>query len=47
MDIGLLCSSPTCIMLGVINRSYSFGLLVLLATDGPHELVARCSQNPN
>jgi len=47
MDIGLLYSSPTWIMPGVINRSYSFGLLVLLATDGPHELVASCSQNQN
>lgn len=35
MDIGSLCSSPTCILLSIINGSYSFGLLVPLAMNGP------------
>ncbi len=47
MNIGSLCLSPTCIMFGVINRSYNFALLILLAIDGPHELVTKSSQNPD
>ncbi len=43
MNIGPFYSSPTNIMLGVINESYSFDLLVQLATDCPLELVASCS----
>jgi hypothetical protein len=43
MNIGLLCSSPTNILLGVINKSYSFDLLVHLTTNCPLEHVAICS----
>jgi hypothetical protein len=46
MNSGLFYLSPIGILLGVINRSYGFGLLVMLAIDCPQKLVARCSQNP-
>jgi hypothetical protein len=45
MNIGLLCSSPIDIMLGVINGFYSCSLSILLTTDCPQEIVASCSQN--
>jgi hypothetical protein len=47
MNISPLCSCPIDILVGVINGSYDFGLLVMLTMDGPQELVARCSKNPN
>jgi len=44
MNIDSLCSSPINILLGVINGSCSFGLLVWLATNCPLKLVANCSK---
>jgi hypothetical protein len=45
MNIGPLFSSPTNIILSVVNRSCIFSLLVQLATDCPLELVSSCSRN--
>jgi len=45
MNINSLCSSPTGILLGIINGFHIFSLLVLLATNARWELVVRCSQN--
>jgi hypothetical protein len=47
MNIGPFCSSPIDIILGIINKSCSFGLLIQLAMDCPLELVSNCSQNLN
>ncbi len=45
MNIDSLYSSPTNFMLGIINGSYSSGLLIWLAIDCPLELVISCSRN--
>jgi hypothetical protein len=45
MNIGLVCSSPIDILLGIINGSCNYSLLNLLAMDCPLELVTSCSQN--
>jgi hypothetical protein len=47
MNIGMLCSSPINILLGIINKSCNCGLIVWLVRDCLHELVASFSQNPN
>jgi hypothetical protein len=46
MNIISLCSSPTNIMLSIINKSCSFGLSIRVATNCPLKLVSRCSRNP-
>ncbi len=47
MNIGMLHSSLTNILLGVVNETYSFGLSIQLATNYPMELVSSYSQNPS
>lgn len=46
MNIGPFYSSPTTIMLGIINGAFSFDLSIWLTTNYPLELVSSCSWNP-
>jgi hypothetical protein len=43
MNIGSLCSSPTNILLNIINEFYSFNLSNWLAMNYPLKLVSSCS----
>ncbi len=45
MNIGSLCSSPTNILLNIINEFYSFNLSNWLAMNYPLKLVSSCSWN--